>query len=134
MKKILLLALSATVLLGQSERGNITGVVTDASGGAVPGAEVVITHRATNTTVKLTTTTSGEYNAPGLNPGEYNVDVAASGFRRYSQTNAVLTASSTLRIDIRLQVGTVSDTVEVVATAAQVQTENARITTAVNSV
>ena len=134
MKKILLLVLSASVLVGQSERGNITGVVTDATGGAVPGAEVVITHRATNTVTRLVTTSNGEYNAPGLNPGDYNVDVTATGFRRFSQTNVILTASSTLRIDVKVQVGTVSDTVEVVATAAQVQTENARVTTAVNSV
>src|SRR5262245_42409975 len=134
MKKILTAALFACTLFGQSERGNITGIVTDQSGGAIPGAEVVITHRATNTVVKLTTTTSGEYNAAGLNPGEFNVDASANGFRRYTQTNAVLTASATLRIDIKLQVGTVTDTVEVVASAAQVQTENARVATPVNSV
>src|SRR5262245_13230724 len=134
MKRILLLAVSASLLLGQSERGNITGTITDASGGAIPGAEVIITHRATNTVVRLTSSTSGEYNAAALNPGEYNIDVNANGFRRFSQTNAILTASSTLRIDVKLQVGSVTDTVEVVATAAQVQTENAKVTTSVNSV
>ena len=134
MKKLVLLALSAAMLFAQSERGNITGAVLDPTGAAIPGAEIVITHRTTNTTVKLTTTTSGEYNAAGLQPGEYTIDVSAPGFRRFSQTNAILTASSTLRIDARLQVGSVSDTVEVIATAAQVQTENAKVTTSVNSV
>src|SRR5262249_171273 len=111
MKRILLLALSASLLLAQSERGNITGTITDQSGGPTPGAEVVHTHRATNTVVKLTATSSGEYNAAGLNPGEYSIDVNANGFRRFSQTNAVLTASATLRIDVKLQVGSVTDTV-----------------------
>src|SRR5262245_12912748 len=134
MKRILLLVVSASLLLGQWERGNITGTITDQSGGASPGAEVIITHRATNTVAKLTSSTSGEYNAAGLNPGEYSIDVSANGFRRFSQTNAVLTASATLRIDVKLQVGSVTDTVEVVATAAQVQTENARVSTSVNSV
>jgi hypothetical protein len=134
MKKILLLALCACVVFGQSERGNITGVVSDSSGAAIPGAEVVITFRATNSVVRSKTSAAGEYNSPGLNPGEYTVEVSAAGFRRFSQQNVILAAASSLRIDAQLQVGAVSDSVEVVATSAQVQMENAKATTSVNSI
>src|SRR5437016_10490950 len=134
MKQIVFLALSASILLAQSERGNITGVVSDSSGAAVPGAEVVITHRATNSVVKTTTTTAGEYNAPALNPGEYTVEISATGFRRFSQRNVIVSAASAVRVDAQLQVGAVSESVEVVGTAAQVQMDNAKVTTSVNSV
>ena len=133
MKTTLLLALSAALLLGQTEKGNITGAVTDGSGAAVPGAEVVITFRATNTVLKTTTTTAGDYNAPALTPGEYSVEITAAGFKRFSQPHVILAAASSLRIDAQLQVGSVSESVEVLGTGAQVQTENAKVTTQVNS-
>jgi hypothetical protein len=134
-KRLGLVALAVCGLLtAQTERGNIAGLVTDSSGAAVPGAQVVITHRATNTTVKLMTASTGEYNAAGLNPGDYAVEVTAQGFRRFSQQNLTLIASGSLRIDVQLQVGAVSETVEVTAAAAQVQADNARASTSVNSV
>jgi hypothetical protein len=133
-KHLLAVFLTSACLLAQTERGNITGVVTDSTGAAVPGAVVAITHRATNTTVRLTTTTAGEYNAAALAPGEYGVEVTAQGFRRYSQQNLTLIAASTLRLDIQLQVGAVTETVEVTAAAAQVQADNAKASTSVNSV
>src|SRR3954470_2831459 len=133
-KRLGLVILACCCLFGQTERGNISGVVSDTSGAAVPAAQVVITHKATNTTVKLSTTNAGEYNAAALNPGEYALEGTAQGFRRFFQQNLVLVASSTLRLDVQLQVGAVTETVEVTAAAAQVQADNARASTSVNSV
>jgi hypothetical protein len=60
LRKLLLSLLTATTLLAQTERGNITGVVSDQTGAAVPGAQVIITNVATNTTLNVPTTSAGE--------------------------------------------------------------------------
>jgi hypothetical protein len=121
------------LLFAQSERGNITGVVTDATGAVVPNVTVVITNTATNIPETVTTTSSGEYNAPNLSPGAYQISIAAAGFKRFTEAGITLTAGSTARIDAKLEIGTLGESVEVRATAAQLQTENAKISTAVQN-
>jgi hypothetical protein len=126
------LALAAAAC-AQSERGAITGLVTDSTGAVVAGASVEILNRATNAVVRVSTTTAGEYNAANLPPADYKVQVAASGFKRFAQENITLTAGGTVRVDAQLQLGQVNETVEVSAAVAQVQTENAKISTAVQN-
>src|SRR6266566_6502828 len=123
----------AACALAQSERGAITGLVTDTTGAVVAGASVEIVSRATNIVVRVTSTTAGEYNAANLSPGDYKVQVSAAGFKRFSQENVTLTAGGTVRVDAQLQVGQVTETIEVSAAVAQVQTENAKISTAVQN-
>ena len=122
----------AFLCLAQTDRGNITGSVADPSNAAVPGATVVVIHTATNTTVTVKTTETGAYNVPNLQPGVYRVELSAPGFRRFVQTNITLTAGGSVAVNPRLIVGGVSETIEVSAVAAQVQTENAKSTTAVS--
>jgi outer membrane receptor protein involved in Fe transport len=133
MRYRLLAIFVCSVAFAQTERGNITGNVTDASAAAVPSATVVITNVATNQAATVVTTSAGDYNASGLVPGVYRIEASASGFKRTVRDNVTLTASSTVRADVRLEVGQVSERVEVVADIAQVQTENAKITTAVQN-
>ena len=125
---------TCAVLLAQSERGNITGLVTDATGAVVPGVSVVITNTATNVPEHVTTTSAGEYNAPNLVPGDYRIEIAAAGFKRFTEGGIALTAGSTARVDARLELGTVGESIEVTASALQLQTENSRISTAVQNV
>jgi hypothetical protein len=129
--KILLLA--AASAFAQTERGNITGSVTDSSGAAVPGAQVVIVNAATNSSSTVATTNVGDYNAPNLPPGNYRMEFSAAGFKKSVRDGVVLTAASTTRVDAKLELGQVSETVEVRADIAQVQTENAKVTTAVQN-
>ena len=117
--------LSCALLVAQSERGNITGVVTDASGAVVPNVPIVITNTATNVPLRVTTTSAGEYNAANLVPGVYRIEVSATGFKRFAEAGVTLTACSTARIDAKLEVGTVGESIEVQASAVQLQTENA---------
>jgi len=117
----------------QTERGNITGAVNDASAAAISGATVVVTSVATNQSVTVTTTSAGDYNVPNLPPAVYRVEISASGFKKTVRDGIVLTAASTLRVDARLEVGAVTETVEVRADITQVQTENSKITTAVQN-
>ncbi|MBI1786578.1 MAG: carboxypeptidase regulatory-like domain-containing protein [Acidobacteria bacterium] len=133
MRKLWMVLLAAAGVWAQTERGNITGAVADPSGAAVAGATVTITHRATNTTIGVSTTTAGDYNAPNLTPGDYRIEVSAPGFKRFVQDRVTVTAAGTVRVDASLQVGQVTETVEVRADVTQVQTENAKITTAVQN-
>ncbi len=133
MKPLVLLTLSSLVLFAQTERGNITGQVTDTSAAAVPGATILITNHSTNQTSTVTTETNGDYNLPNLSPGTYRLEVSAQGFKKVVKDGVVMTAAATVRVDARLEVGQITETVEVRADIAQVQTENARITTAVQN-
>ena len=126
-------AFSCALLFAQSERGNITGVVTDSTGAVVPNVPVVITNHGTNIPENVTTTSSGEYSAPNLTPGAYRIVISAAGFKRFVEDGVILTAGGTARIDARLEIGTLGESVEVTAAAVQLQTENAKISTAVQN-
>ena len=93
----------------------------------------MVIQRDTNGTTKLVTTSNGEYNAPNLVPGVYRIEVQTPGLKRFVQQNVVVAAASTVRVDITLQLGQVSEQVEVTATAATVQTDNAKVSTQVQN-
>ena len=131
--RLLFLILVAAACWAQSERGNITGVISDPSGAAIPSAGIVVTNRATNAVQHAVTTSTGEYNAANLAPGDYKIEVTVPGFKSFRQDNVNLAAAGTVRVDAQLQVGQVNETVEVSAAAAQIQTENAKISTAVQN-
>ncbi|MBY0374288.1 MAG: carboxypeptidase-like regulatory domain-containing protein, partial [Bryobacteraceae bacterium] len=129
----LLLTLTAGMVLAQSERGSIKGTVTDPSGAAVSGAEVTVVNVATNQTAKITASAAGEYAVPNLLPGVYRVEATAAGFKRLVQQNVVVAASSSVRLDLALQLGQVSEQVEVTSSAAVIQTDTAKVTTQVQN-
>ena len=77
MRVFTLLALCCASLSGQSDRGTITGNVTDPSGASVAGARLTLRHVATGEVASVTSNASGEYSRPGLQPGDYVVTVEA---------------------------------------------------------
>src|SRR5579871_3414382 len=93
--------------------GDITGVVTDASGGVVVGATVTVTNPQTNFTRAIPTNTSGVYNFPALQPGIYNIKAELQGFQAEVRSGVELQVQQTARIDFQLRVGGVAETVEV---------------------
>jgi hypothetical protein len=119
-------------LLGQSERGNITGVVTDPTRAVIPGAEITVVAITTNLTQATISGSGGEYNVP-VAPGTYQVQVSLPGFKKYIADKVVVTAATTVRLDIKLELGQLSDVIEVSPDLAQLQTENAKISTAVQN-
>ena len=129
---VLMLAASLAVT-AQSERGNITGIVTDPTGAAIGAAELSVIHRDTNATAKLVTTSSGEYNAPNLQPGSYRIEITAPGFKRFIRQNINVSASTTVRVDAKLQLGQVSEQIEVSAAVATIQTDDAKVSTQVEN-
>jgi len=85
----------------QDTRGTITGTVTDSQQAVVGGAGVTVTNIGTNTTTRLTTNSSGYYEAPLLLPGNYSVTVQMSGFKRYVRSGITLAIGERLQIDVR---------------------------------
>lgn len=122
-----------SAIFAQSDRGVITGTVSDASGAVVPGAQVTVTHVATNTSRKTTTTSSGDFTVPSLPVGVYQVRIENQGFKTAVRDNVVLTAGGTARVDSKLEVGAAQQTVEVSANAQMLQAESARVSTDVSS-
>lgn len=102
--------------------GSIVGSVTDSTGAVVRNAQITAT--ATLTGVQTSTTTSdlGQYTFPTLLPTQYAVSVSAAGFEKYTQTGITLQANQTATVQIRLKIGTATDTVEVTGDAPQVDT------------
>jgi hypothetical protein len=107
--------------------GSILGTVTDSSGAPVQNAEVVITEVNKNTSQSFTTGADGTYNAPFLTPGSYSVSVASSGFKKEVRSGITLQVDQRARIDFTLQVGAVTETVDVVASAPLVRSESAEL-------
>ena len=128
----LLMTLAVAPLLSQTERGNITGQVKDETGAAIVGAKISLINTATNVQANTETTGAGEYNLPTL-PGVYRVAIEAAGFKRYVRDNVTVATASTVRLDAVLDIGAVTETVEVTAGAAQIETETARVSTAVQN-
>ena len=116
--RTLILMLPA-LLLGQSERGTISGLVKDPSGAVVVNAKVTVTNTATNNVVVVNSTQSGDYTALSLQAGTYTVRVEAQGFQVDWSRECCLNASTDVRADATLEVGTTTTAVEVQASALQ---------------
>jgi len=117
---------------GQGTSGNITGRVLDPSGLAVPGARVAAINIATNVTTTTNSSETGDFNLM-VYPGAYRLTAEAPGFKRYVRTEVIVTAGATVMADITLELGAVSESVEVTGALLTVQSENAKLTTAVES-
>ncbi len=121
-----LLLLTAS-LSGQTFYGSIVGTVTDASSAAVQGATVTLTNNGTSERKSAETDAAGAYRFVNLVPGNYKVEVERPGFKRYTRDQIVVAVESAVRVDLAMQVGDVSQTVEVTAAAPLMQTENASL-------
>ena len=127
------IVLMSATAFGQSERGTISGAVKDPSGAIVAGAKVTVTNTATNSPVIIQTTDSGDYTALSLQAGTYNVRVEKEGFRAAVINGVVLNASTDVRADATLEIGSTTTAVEVQASALQISTENAKTSAAVTN-
>src|SRR5262245_12325030 len=111
-----------TAVNAQTATGSIVGTVADTSGSVVASAKVVVMNAATNAKLEVVTNSAGEYTAPLLPPGSYSVAVSTPGFRSHQQTGITLQVQQQARIDVVLQVGALTETVQVTADAAVVET------------
>jgi hypothetical protein len=124
---ILLLLVSQWVLAQSTiSSGSIQGTVRDASGAVLPGAKITITNQATGRVIEVTTTASGTYASGALTPAQYLVRVEAAGFKT-SQVTLNVQVGTTVAGNITMQVGQQNQVVEVKASAAEVNTEQATV-------
>ena len=120
-----ILCLLVLPALSQEFRSTISGHVFDASGGAVPNAKIQVTIQGTNEVTTATSDSSGAYAIPLLRPGDYKLTATAAGFKQFVRDHVILEAAKTTGMDINLEVGNVTDTVEVTAEAAVLETQSA---------
>ena len=119
------LTLTGISLFGQAFTGTITGSITDPNGAGVPGAVVRARNEATNDTRQQTSNAEGLYIFSQVPPGTYEVTVEMQGFRKAVQNHAELRVNQTLELNVPMQLGEVSQTVEVTAGVTLLDTQSA---------
>jgi hypothetical protein len=114
-------------LRAQTTATEILGIVSDTSGAIVPGATVIITRVATGETRTATTNRAGEYTFPLIDIGEYTVRVDMQGFRPQTITGLKVETQQKARVNFSLEVGQLTESVEVVASAVALATDDASV-------
>jgi hypothetical protein len=112
--------------------GQVTGIVTDSTGGVLPSATITVTNTQTGAVVTQQANSAGNYVFPNLLPGTYSVKVDMDGFRSVAR-NMELQVAQTIRLDFKLELGTLSETVVAVGTAPMMNTEDAVIGTVIDN-
>ena len=112
---------------GQAVYGSINGTVTDPQGAAVASAKVTVTSVTKNTSDETTTNESGNYSVIHLIPDTYKVKFEATGFKSSEVTSVVVQVDATARVDTQMEVGSVSQTVEVTGEVPQLKTDRADV-------
>ena len=127
----LLMVLAAGLCFGQTQTARLQGTVHDASGAIVPNAKVVAVNNQTKDSSDATTNGSGLYVLPALRPGTYTLTVEAPGFSKTTVTEIELGVSANIAQDVKLEVGKLTEVIEVAANAVSVATTDAQVSAAV---
>src|SRR5215813_9612519 len=121
-------------VFGQVEKGTISGTVTDASGGSIVGVEITVSNPATGFEFKTVTSAEGQFVAANLIPGTYRVVASHAGFKTVNRGDLIVRPSQRLSVDLALEVGEVTQTVEVTGELAPLLTkETATVSTVIES-
>ena len=112
---------------GQVLYGSIVGEVSDPNGAVVPGATVTATNQQTGVLQTTRTDSGGTYQFVNLQPGTYAVKVGISGFKSYERRDLAVEANNTTRMDLRLEVGNIEQSVTVTGAAPDLQTDRAEV-------
>jgi len=127
------LCLVVTAMAWASVTGSITGTIKDNSGAVMTGVTVIATELSKGVKSTATTNEEGVYSFLALPAGKYQVDVQVQGFKDFRKTDITLNANSVLRLDIPLEVGSLSDTVEVTGSAVRVETTSTQMGDVIDS-
>ena len=129
---VVLLAFVAP-LRAQTPSGEISGVVADPSGAAMPGVTITLTNQGTNAVREVVTNEAGLYVMPAIPPGVYTLKATLTGFRTLERKNIEVQVGSANRISVTLEVGQLAEVVEVAGGAPLLQTENSAIGTVIEN-
>jgi len=127
LEALIMVAVCAGLCGAQSDTAQISGFVKDSTGSVIPGVQIVIRNEATGMERRAITNESGYYVVSGLPPGFYTLMAEAPGFKRYVKAGNKLDPNIAATIDATLEVGGITETVEVVAPVAAVQSETATV-------
>jgi hypothetical protein len=119
--------LFTVVLASASITGSISGVVTDKSGAVISSASVVATDTLTGIKTSVRTDAKGFYNLPTLSIGTYDLEISQAGFKTYRKTGLVIDANAALRADATLNIGAISEKVEVSTDSVHVETQSTQM-------
>jgi len=117
----------AAIARAQTNSSEILGLITDRSGAAVPNAKVTVIRLATNETRVTRSSQNGEYGFPAAEIGEYSLAVEMSGFQKATVSHVRVETQQKIRVDVKLEVGEITQSVEVNAEAATLKTEDATV-------
>src|SRR5215472_9532517 len=115
---------AASTLLAQFETSEVLGTVRDASGGAIPRATVTLTNQDTGIQAKASTNDDGEYDFFNVKVGRYTVAVEANGFSKATATDIAVNVGARQRVDLTMQVGVVTESVNVTGAASALETDS----------
>ena len=118
-----LFSLVSVALAQTTGTATVVGTITDNTGAVVPGAAINIVNNETQFVYNGETNTEGGYYVPNLNPGTYRLTIQAQGFKRYVREGVILRTSEQPRIDVQLEVGSVTESINVTASAPLLETE-----------
>jgi hypothetical protein len=130
---LLLLSIFASLLPAQTTSGSITGTVTDSTGAAIAGAKIVAKNAGTGITHNAVTNATGVYTLPFLPIGSYNVVAENTGFKKSSVGPFTLEVNQIGRVDFKMEIGDLTQTVEITGAAPILQTESTATGDAINS-
>ena len=130
--RIILRALCCALLLSgivfaQSDRGTITGTITDPAGAIAPGAAIKAKNTGTGIEYSTVSTNTGNYTLAQLPVGSYELTVSMTGFKTYVRQGINVLSAQTLRIDVPLEVGSISESVTVSADAPLLKTDSTEV-------
>ncbi|MGB6802435.1 MAG: carboxypeptidase-like regulatory domain-containing protein, partial [Candidatus Sulfotelmatobacter sp.] len=118
---------AGSIVLAQAGRGSVSGLVTDPAGAVVAGAKVVLLNQATGVAQHTVTSSGGLYTFISLNPGTYQVTASQKGFKNVAQDKVIVTVDQVTEVNITLQVGAISETVEVTQGVELVEPSNSTV-------
>jgi hypothetical protein len=111
--------------------GDITGSVTDSTGAIVAGASVTVTNTATGIQRVVQTNEVGNYSVPFLNPGTYDITAQLEGFKQATRPGLILQVGDVARVNFAMEIGAVTETIEVTGGAPLLQTESTALGTVI---
>ena len=127
------ISITTIQLLSQAVNGTLVGTVTDSSGAVLSGSKITATETSTGIARVTETNASGNYTFANLPPGNYAVVAEATGFKKQSRPDLRVDVNSTVRADLTLQPGNVTETVEVTGAAPILQTDRADVGTKIET-
>ena len=124
---LVIVALAPVVARAQSGAASITGIVVDETGAALPGVTVTATNQATNVDSRSVTNTAGNYTITPLTVGTYVIKAELAGFRTTATAPVAIEARQVARLDFKMAVGAIAETIQVSGVAPILQTETSGV-------